>query len=372
MVGDLKGLDSSQRAELLAPPDGAGKGRAAKNRSKVKRMNRTSLQEILRICDQALPGAADYRTDYRKGYPPEGCSEESNPYKAKHGKDGADWKKVLRESYYMRKWMDVRELWEMFMTEAATVMKGTKHEKDWLIDHDALIQLTNDRTIEWMKNKVDGDGVTYYDRWLLPQHGLNDGTAFAGRPVGNHPEHMPPDSTLNKDEDDCVHYQVVLTDHLKDDDPRKFRCDTPTHQDWAYARCHDPQHFPGGSMPSHRIIEDCEKCYGENLTIICLADGWAVQGCGTRDGHRRDESFFGPPEVRERMLQHVPRKFGWGGKRTKRTEPEKPQWVHPDATAARTDWLCACKRAYHGMEVNEHAMDMDERTKKDASWMRCV
>ena len=204
-----------------------------------------------------------------------------------------------------------------------------------------------------MKQKKDADGVCYYDRWLLPKLGLNAGivngldlNAFDGRPVGNHPEHMPPDSTLNKDEDDCVHYQCVLTDHLPKGDPRKFSCATPGDQDWAYARCHDPKHSPGGSMPSHHIVADVAKCYGENLTIICMAQGWAVQGVGNRNGHRRDDSFFGPAEVRERMKKLAVRKFGWGGKREKRKAPENPAWVHPGAADAHSEWVTACKRRF--------------------------
>jgi hypothetical protein len=62
--------------------------------------------------------------------------------------------------------------------------------------------------------------VSYYDRWLLPKLGLNEGTNFDGRPVGNHPEHMPWDCSLNKDVDDCVAYHVTITaDKDFKDDP---------------------------------------------------------------------------------------------------------------------------------------------------------
>ena len=39
----------------------------------------------------------------------------------------------------------------------------------------------------------------YFHRWLLPMNGLQDGTPYAGRPVGNSPELMPLDNSLNRE-----------------------------------------------------------------------------------------------------------------------------------------------------------------------------
>ena len=36
-------------------------------------------------------------------------------------------------------------------------------------------------------------------RWLLPLNGLQDGSPYAARPVGNSPEFMPLDNSLNRD-----------------------------------------------------------------------------------------------------------------------------------------------------------------------------
>ena len=119
-------------------------------------------------------------------------------------------------------------------------------------------------------------------------------------------------------------------------------------------------------MPSHRIITDVGKCYGINLEIICIAEGWAVQGVGNRNGHRRDDSYFGPPAVRERMQRRVS-PFGWGGKRTKRKAAQQPDWIHPDAAAARKEWIWASRRKYHGAAANADAMGMVV-----PSWMWCV
>jgi hypothetical protein len=228
-------------------------------------------------------------------------------------------------------------------------MRGTKHADDWLIDHDALSQLTHGVTLDWLKSKVGPNGVSYYDRWLLPKLGLNEGTNFDGRPVGNHPEHMPWDCSLNKDVDDCVAYHVTITaDKDFKDDPRRFVLDTPSRIDFAYLRVMEPTLGPNAGAPlGKRIVQDFAKCYGRHLSIICEAHGWAVQGVGSRNGYRNHPSYFGPPEVVKANAHLVPKKFGNGGRRVKSEKPDPLRWTHPDAVEiakkiplkARLRWL---------------------------------
>ena len=40
---------------------------------------------------------------------------------------------------------------------------------------------------------------SYFRHWLLPMNGFQDGTPYAGPPVGNIPELMPLDNSLNRD-----------------------------------------------------------------------------------------------------------------------------------------------------------------------------
>ena len=121
----------------------------------------------------------------------------------------------------------------------------------------------------------------------------------------------------------------------------------------------DPAHGPDGGAPlGWRTIEDVKKCYGDSLEVIAAAHGWAVEGLGNRDGHRRDDSFFGPPEVRAHMLRllekkgrlhgKAPKKFGWGGARTKGAEPTAAIWQHPQAASAAAENLRASKKAFFG------------------------
>ena len=79
------------------------------------------------------------------------------------------------------------------MKEAENLMKGSVHKDNFFIVHDALVLMTAKEAIEWMKEK------NYFHLWLLPMNGLQDGTPYAGLPVGNSPEFMPLYNILNRD-----------------------------------------------------------------------------------------------------------------------------------------------------------------------------
>ena len=63
-------------------------------------------------------------------------------------------------------------------------MKWSVHEDDLFIVHDSLVLMTEKDTIKWKKEN------NYFHHWLLPMNGLQDGTPYSGRPVGNIPEFM--------------------------------------------------------------------------------------------------------------------------------------------------------------------------------------
>ena len=56
----------------------------------------------------------------------------------------------------------------------------------------------------------------YLHRWLLPLNGLQDGTPYAGRPVGNSPEFMPLDNSLNRDILHLLRMHIVLSCYIVD------------------------------------------------------------------------------------------------------------------------------------------------------------
>jgi hypothetical protein len=53
--------------------------------------------------------------------------------------------------------------------------QGTRHSKDWMIYHDAPLLMTAQDCKDWMKTKQIGNcGLTFFDKWILPLHGMND------------------------------------------------------------------------------------------------------------------------------------------------------------------------------------------------------
>ena len=85
------------------------------------------------------------------------------------------------------------------MDEAEKLMKGSVHEDDFYIVHDALVLMTAKETINWMKEKG------YLHRCLLPLNGLQDGTPYVSRLVGNITEFTPLDnSTIETSCNPCV------------------------------------------------------------------------------------------------------------------------------------------------------------------------
>ena len=63
----------------------------------------------------------------------------------------------------MSKFCCITDLIRFMMKEAENLMKGSVHEDNLFIVHDALVLMIAKETIEWMKEK------NYYHRWLLAQ-----------------------------------------------------------------------------------------------------------------------------------------------------------------------------------------------------------
>ena len=130
----------------------------------------------------ALPGKPTPSTrDNRKA---------KNPYLLRYGER---WVEKLKLSSSMSKFCCITDLIRFMMKEADNLIKGFVHEDDFFIVHDALVLMSAKETIKWMKEK------NCFHRWFLPMNGLQDGTPYAGRPVGNSPEFMPLDNSLNRD-----------------------------------------------------------------------------------------------------------------------------------------------------------------------------
>jgi hypothetical protein len=226
------------------------------------------------------------------------------------------------------------------------------HQADWYFYHDALSLMTARESIAWMKEQG------YHDRWLLPLCDANEGTTFAGRPIGNSPEMMPLDSSLNKDVDDGVHRHISFTNHLDEDDPRKFSMATPKKGRHAYLRVWNSPPVPsavtgiireGGDPSSRRIVQDTNK-FLVAIKVIREHKGVVVPGLGERKGHRGDEA-------RENAKK--------GGIRIKETREvmdrrRAERWIHPDAEEARGEALSNMIDRYNGRFTAAAADDSEQ------------
>ena len=101
-----------------------------------------------------------------------------NPYFSRYGER---WVEKLKTSSSMLKFCCITDLILFMMKESENLMKGSVHEDDLFIVHDALVLMTAKETIEWMNEK------NCFHCWLLPMNGLQDGIPYAGLPVGNIP-----------------------------------------------------------------------------------------------------------------------------------------------------------------------------------------
>ena len=116
--------------------------------------------------------------------------KEENPYLSRYGER---WVDKLKSSTEMSKFYCISDLISFMMNQADKLMKGSVHEENLFIFRDAFVLMTAKEKINWMRKNG------YLHRCLLPLNGLQDGTPYAGCPIGNIPEFMPLDKLLNRD-----------------------------------------------------------------------------------------------------------------------------------------------------------------------------
>ncbi len=226
--------------------------------------------------------------------PPVEHWKQANPYASKYGIEADEWgepkwevemRKKIKSS---EKIVSITELVKHIVIESKKVFNG---DTNWYFYHDALTQLVNKDTREWMKKtKIPGEDTCIYDRWIKPELGISDniktgsGYSYAWAPPGNSPELMPLDNSLNRDVHTSVMAHFMYSLLLNDDDKRKFSLKTPAKARNAYMRVFDPK--DGVSPPSNRIAQDVKKSI-EALVSIAKAEGAYVEGLATQHrGHR--------------------------------------------------------------------------------------
>ena len=249
------------------------------------------LTRYMKEAQQASNEDAPERIDHRLS---------ANPYQSKFGND---WERHLLSSPTFYHSSYICSYIEHMMQESERVMKGTIHEKTWMVYHDALSIMTSRSTKEWMKSKG------YLDRWILPSENLYNNLPkearrfYEGKPVGNSPEFMPLDTHLNQDLHSSHDFHVTLTQDLPDDNTKKFDGSTPKRLSHSYQKLFHPE--TGVAPSSSRIQQDVSRVL-HSLELVLDA-----KGCIIDENVRRGRRY----EKNENISEN-----GWGGKRIKSSQ----------------------------------------------------
>ena len=288
-MSDIANLSEEKMSEL----------QRVKNGKQVRQWHQTVR---LMCIDSDAPELLDHR-------------KASNPYKSRYGDN---WRDKVKSVVTMSHFVCVTELIDHIFTESERIMRGTKYELTWSVYHDALSLMTAKDSIEYMKEK------NWYHHWVLPLNGLQDNQGlnrYRDRPVGNMPEAMPWDMSLNRDLHSIVRRHVAETSMLPKDDPNKFSLATPTKAFRAYNRCLD-------LLPPHQILHDIYQVPKSMLTIYHHG-GVVVQGLATRAGNRF-VSFNKHVDENNKTTSS-----NWGGKRKRNDDMKEHHKIHADAMQAR-------------------------------------
>ncbi len=223
--------------------------------------------------------------------------DAKNPYAARYGekKDEwgeEEWRKQIKKSSSFAGVVSIKDMVKHIVIESQKLYKGTCFERSYHFYHDALSQLTHSSCVQWMKDTLlPGEDRVIYDCWIKPELGLNDqyGSRWWQRPIGNSPELMPLDNSLNQDIHVAVRrntmWSLVLRKFVSHGDNRLFSMATPRLIAAAYTRAVNP--ITGISPSPKRIVQDVNKAVNAIL-VIFNAKGVYVEGLasGRTGGHR--------------------------------------------------------------------------------------
>ena len=115
--------------------------------------------------------------------------------------------------------------------------------------------------------------------------GLKAGTVYQGRPVGNSPEFMPLDNSLNAGITSSHDFHCQATASLHKDDPRRFSMATPKTISQGIHRLFQCDESQEGVPSSSQIIHDCDQVW-ESMWTVYKHKGAIVENLGNRNGIR--------------------------------------------------------------------------------------
>lgn len=213
-VGDFVGLDDIS-LKLIAKSTTSG-------------LTINALEKFRDNCDKVIPVNAPDSIYY---------IDHENPYLAKYGDTVDEWNEPIwrkeAKKQALSKCVCITEMVKHIVIHTKEFYKDTPQADTYYFSHDALSQLTANATVAWMKEiTIPGENKTIYDRWLKPELGLNDrfGTKWQARLMGNSPELMPLDNSLNQDLHEGVRLHVSLSTmyfERGETEPRIFLLTTP-------------------------------------------------------------------------------------------------------------------------------------------------
>lgn len=200
----------------------------------------------------------------------------------------------------------ITELMDHVVAESTRMFKGTTHEHDFVIWHDALFAWWEKEAQEYLAS------LGFGNRQVRALDGTNAEFArYEFGLVGDSPEWSPLDAHLFSDLSSALWRHVALTSDLPIGDPLRFSTGTPTEMEasalraWAVA------------PTSERIVQDCSAIPGR-IDRVVEAKGVAVLDIAFRTGRR----YVSADGARE--LKAKPRK-------RQRMATNDPAEVHPDA-----------------------------------------
>ena len=241
--------------------------------TKDPNLTEQKLRGLLNTVRQSKKGSCPYQVrDLRK---------EDNPYYARYGEN---WRDEMKKVQFMQPYVCVTDLINHMVSATNQVMKGTKYEGKGLFFHDALSLITAKETVRWMKEN------DLYKYWIIPELGCNDvvgnnKNCYASRPVGNSPELMCLDMSLNKDVRESFRMHVSITQHLDSSHCQRFSGSSPNQIVSSIFRLTKPDET--GVVPtSKRIMEDIDRL-DYAMKEIMNAKGAIVPGLCERNGDRK-------------------------------------------------------------------------------------
>ena len=171
LVGKVKGVGRAKQQQLAK--EGITKVGEIKHamREKLQQISTnpsnsftlTSLLKIQQNMQCAEPGDAPLTilVNHRKA---------DNPYESRYGEN---WKESIKRGPKIKATVCITELIEHVVHETKCVFAHMTYAGNCFFYHDALTQMMNKDTKEWMRAKG------YYEMWVLPMKGCNAGSVYA-------------------------------------------------------------------------------------------------------------------------------------------------------------------------------------------------